>query len=453
MTTIEATDVHEILKKHQLTDGMDIVLDLEQSTGPWVHDSRSGDKFLDCFTCYASWPLGYNHPGLNEASFEKELLTVAKANPSNCDLYSSHMASFVDAFATHVSPEGFDHHFWIAGGSLAVENCMKAAFDWKARKLGRTSFHDNVNDLTIVHFDHAFHGRSGYTLSVTNTLPDKVGLFPKFNWPRISSPACEFDHDGNICNDVEALERHALAELRAFHESWSRRGNYKHIAAILIEPMQCEGGDRTFRPEFLRALRDFAHEAECLLIFDEVQTGFFGSGKPWYWQHSGATPDLVAFGKKSQVCGMYAGPRLDEVEDNVFHKSSRISSTWGGGLTDMVRSRRFIELIVEHGYCQNAHERGEQIKAGLRRIAKDTNKFTSVRGEGTLLAFDFANGEQRGEMLKKLYDHKVLGLPCGDKTVRLRTPLSMEAGEADEVLNRIEAAAGAVDSGSCCGCC
>ena len=451
MTTIEPTHVHEILKKHQLTDGMDIVLDLDQSTGPWVHDSRSGDKFLDCFTCYASWPLGYNHPGLNEASFEKELLKVAKANPSNCDLYSSHMASFVDAFATHVSPEGFDHHFWIAGGSLAVENCLKAAFDWKARKLGRTCFHEDVNDLMVIHFQHAFHGRSGYTLSVTNTLPDKVGLFPKFRWPRISSPACEFDHDGNICNDVEALEQQALSEMKAFRDRCPAGGN--KIAAILIEPMQCEGGDRTFRPEFLPALRDFAHESECLLIFDEVQTGFFGSGKPWYWQHSGATPDLVAFGKKSQVCGMYAGPRLDEVEDNVFRKSSRISSTWGGGLTDMVRSRRFIELIVEHGYCQNAHERGEQIKAGLRRIAKDTNKFTSVRGEGTLLAFDFANGDQRGDMLKNLYDHKVLGLPCGDKTVRLRTPLSMEAGEADEVLNRIEAAAGAVDSGSCCGCC
>ena len=187
MTTIEPTHVHEILKKHQLTDGMDIVLDLDQSTGPWVHDSRSGDKFLDCFTCYASWPLGYNHPGLNEASFEKELLKVAKANPSNCDLYSSHMASFVDAFATHVSPEGFDHHFWIAGGSLAVENCLKAAFDWKARKLGRTCFHDNVNDLTIVHFHHAFHGRSGYTLSVTNTLPDKVGFDAKFTG--LASPA------------------------------------------------------------------------------------------------------------------------------------------------------------------------------------------------------------------------------------------------------------------------
>ena len=259
------------------------------------------------------------------------------------------------------------------------------------------------------------------------------------------------DPEPMVVVDVEALEQQALSEMKAFRDRCPAGGN--KIAAILIEPMQCEGGDRTFRPEFLQALRDFAHESECLLIFDEVQTGFFGSGKPWYWQHSGATPDLVAFGKKSQVCGMYAGPRLDEVEDNVFRKSSRISSTWGGGLTDMVRSRRFIELIVEHGYCQNAHERGEQIKAGLRRIAKDTNKFTSVRGEGTLLAFDFANGEQRGDMLKKLYDHKVLGLPCGDKTVRLRTPLSMEAGEADEVLNRIEAAAGAVDSGSCCGCC
>ena len=194
------------------------------------------------------------------------------------------------------------------------------------------------------------------------------------------------------------LEHHALAELRV-PKTWSRRGNYKHIAAILIEAMQCEGGDRTFRPEFLRALRDFAHEAECLLIFDEVQTGFFGSGKPWYWQHSGATPDLVAFGKKSEVCGMYAGPRIDEVEDNVFQEGSNLS-TWGGGLTDMVR------LPPVHRIDRRAAtaERPRARRANQSRSAshhEDTSKFTSVRGEGTLLAFDFANGEQRGEMLKK----------------------------------------------------
>lgn len=439
-TSIDPKQVHDIIGRHQLADGYDMVLDIEKSRGPWLHDSARGEDFLDCFTCFASWPLGYNHPGLDDPDFETELLRAAKCNPSNADLYSREMAAFVEAFATHASPKGFDHHFWIAGGSLAVENAVKAAFDWKARKLGRTDFNDDANDLTIAHFQFAFHGRSGYTMSMTNTLPDKVGLFPKFNWPRILSPGIEFDFDGNIANDVAALEAKAMAELEAFQESWARRGHYKHIAGVLIEPIQCEGGDRHFRPEFLQALRDFCDKSEALLLYDEVQTGFFGSGKPWMWQHHGVAPDIAAFGKKAQVCGIYAGSRLDEVEDNVFVKSSRINSTWGSNLVDMVRSRRFLELIVEHDYAGNTLERGEQILAGLRRIGSDTNAYRNPRGVGSLLAVDFADGDARNAAIGRCYDERLLVLPCGPDSLRLRIPLNLEANEADEVLNRFEAA-------------
>lgn len=440
-SSIDPKQVHEIIGRHQLADGYDMILDLEKSHGPWLHDAGRGEDFLDCFTCFASWPLGYNHPGLDEPGFEQELLRAAKCNPSNADLYSREMAAFVEAFATHASPAGFDHHFWIAGGSLAVENAMKAAFDWKARRLGRTDFNDDANDLVIAHFQYAFHGRSGYTMSMTNTLPDKVGLFPKFKWPRILSPGIDYDLDGNITNDIEALEAQALGELEAFYQSWSRRNNFKHIAGVLIEPMQCEGGDRHFRPQFMQGLRDFCDRADALFLLDEVQTGFFGSGKPWMWQQHGVAPDVVAFGKKAQVCGVYAGPKLDEVEEHVFVRSSRINSTWGSNLVDMVRSRRFIELIVENDYAANTAARGEQILAGLRRIAKDTGSFTAPRGVGSLLAVDYPDGEARNAAIGRCYEQRLLVLPCGPRTMRLRIPLNMTQPEADEVLNRVEAAA------------
>lgn len=436
---IDPKQVHDIIGRHQLADGYDMVLDIEKSRGPWLHDAGRGEDFLDCFTCFASWPLGYNHPGLDEPEFEQELLRAAKTNPSNADLYSREMASFVDAFANHASPEGFDHHFWIAGGSLAVENAIKTAFDWKARRLGRTNFHDDVNDLMVVHFQYAFHGRSGYTMSMTNTLPDKVGLFPKFRWPRISSPACEFDLDGNICNDVASLEAQALAELETFRSRCPAGGD--KIAAVMIEPIQCEGGDRHFRPEFMQGLRDFCDQADALLCYDEVQTGFFGSGKPWMWQHQGVAPDVVSFGKKAQVCGIYAGKRVDEVEDNVFVRSSRINSTWGSNLVDMVRSRRFIELIHEHDYAANTLARGEQVLAGLRRIAKDTGAFGNPRGVGTLLAVDYPDGEQRDAAIGRCYAERLLVLPCGPRSVRFRFPLNLTEEEANEALNRFERAA------------
>lgn len=432
--TISPANVRPILAKHQLADGMDLVLDIERSEGPWLYDAVRDEPFLDCFTCFASWPLGYNHPGLDDPDFELTLLRVAKANPANSDLYTAEMAGFVDAFSTHASPEGFDHHFWISGGSLAVENALKAAFDWKARKLGRTNFADNVNDLSIAHFDKAFHGRSGYTLSLTNTLPDKVGLFPKFDWPRMTSPACLFDIDGNITNDVATLEDEAIAQLDATVNGGA------NLAAIIIEPMQGEGGDRHFRPEFFAKLREAADRLEALLIFDEVQTGFFGSGKPWLWQHKGVAPDIVAFGKKAQVCGIYANSRVDEVEDNVFVRSSRINSTWGGSLTDMVRSHRFIDLIVKHGYCDMALARGTFLLDGLRSIAADTNAFGNVRGVGTLLAVDFETPALRDTAINNLFEQFLLALPCGDTSLRLRTPLNLEQFDAEEILNRIEQA-------------
>lgn len=436
---IDAKHVHEMLDRHQLADGMELVLDLDKSHGSWIHDARTGDEYLDAFTCFASWPIGYNHPRMTDAEFQAELLRAALSNPSNSDLYTCEMASFVDAFATRVTPPDFPHHFWVAGGALAVENAMKAAFDWKARKLGRNNFRDDVSDLVILHFQDAFHGRTGYTLSVTNTLPDKVGLFPKFDWPRVYNPVIEFGPDGDIVNNIEAEERKSCDEIEA---AFRKHGN--KIAAILIEPMQGEGGDNHFRPEYLAKLRQYADEHEALLIFDEVQTGFFGSGKPWFWQCLGVKPDIVAFGKKAQVCGIYASKRIDEIERNVFRHSSRINSTWGGILSNMVRSRRFIEIIEADNLMDNITRMGERSLQGLRGIARDTGIFGNVRGVGSLIAFTFASTDARTQMLQSLYGQKVLALPTGELSVRFRLPLNINESEVDELLSRTAAAIPAV---------
>lgn len=427
------------LARHQLVDGYPLMVDLDRCHGSWIYDRVSGSEYLDVFTCFASWPLGYNHPKFQDDRVLEAMSRSAMNKVANSDIYSEDLIEFVDAFATHATPEGFPHHFWVSGGSLAVENAMKTAFDWKARKLGRTDFTQSVNDLVILHFRQAFHGRSGYTMSVTNTLPDKVGLFPKFDWPRVHNPALHFDLDGSICNDYEAEEAKAKAEIEAAFEHAAANGT--HIAGILIEPMQGEGGDNHFRTEFLQALRDYADEREALLIFDEVQTGFFGSGKPWLWQHHGVAPDVVSFGKKTQVCGLYASTRIDEVQDNVFERSSRINSTWGGNLVDMVRCKRFIDIIVEENLAEHITGIGEHVMAGLRSIAADTGAFKSVRGRGSLIAFTFDPPEARGEMLTALFDRKVMALPCGDESVRFRLPLNFSREEADELLDRVASCA------------
>ena len=430
---IDPKRVHEILSRHQLADGFPFVLDLERSHGSWLVDARDGTEYLDGFTCFASWPIGYNHPGLMEPEFSAELLRTARTKPSNSDLYTREMAAFVDAFATRVTPPGFPFHFWVAGGALAVENALKAAFDWKARKLGRTSFDEDVSDLVILHFRQAFHGRSGYTMSLTNTVPDKIGLFPKFDWPRVHNPALRFDLDGNVAGDVAAEEARSCEEIEAAFRKHAGR-----VAAIILEPLQGEGGDNHFRTEFLARLRRFADEQEALLIFDEVQTGFFGSGKPWLWQHHGVAPDIVAFGKKTQVCGIYASPRLDEVKDNVFRMPSRINSTWGGNLVDMVRCRRILEIIEAERLADNVAVRGTEIVAGLREIARRRGGMTNVRGIGSMVAFTLESTEERKRMLAAMRGNELLALASGPTSVRFRLPFVLDGREVGELLTRVE---------------
>jgi L-lysine 6-transaminase len=428
---IDPKSVHEVLGRHQLADGYPFVVDLEASRGVHLRDSVSGEDYLDCFTSFASWPIGYAHPMMEDEAFRRDLQLAALTNLANSDLYTTQMADFVEAFSTRVTPADYPYHFWVQGGALAVENTLKTAFDWKARKLGVEQAEDGKH-LVILHFKGAFHGRSGYTMSLTNTDPNKVALFPKFDWPRVSTPAVEVDHDGRVCNDIEALEKQSLDEIDAAFECYAGR-----IAGIIIEPMQGEGGDNHFRPEFLAALRRIADEREALLIFDEVQTGFFGSGKPWMWQIHGVAPDLVAFGKKTQICGLYSNRRVDEVADNVFHKSTRINSTWGGNLVDMVRCKRFIDIIEAERLDENISARGCQFVAGLRQLAREKGHLHNVRGYGSLVAFTLESPAVRDAMLKAMMAKRLLALPSGQRAIRFRLPLVISEAEVDEVVARV----------------
>ncbi|MBK8976803.1 MAG: L-lysine 6-transaminase [Planctomycetes bacterium] len=432
---IDPKNVHATLSRHQLADGMPIVLDLRRSHGSWLCDEVTGDEYLDFFTCFASWPIGWNHPAMQEPEFLERIRLAGSTNPSNADLYTTLMAEFVSLFATRVTPPGYPHHFWISGGALAVENALKVAFDWKARKIGVDRCHDG-DTLAVMHFRHAFHGRSGYTLSLTNTDPVKTALFPKFRWPRIHSPALHFDLAGNVDNDVETEERRAVAEMEtAFRGEFAGR-----VACVIVEPMQAEGGDRHFRPEFLAELRRLCDEHDALLVLDEVQTGFFSSGTPWMWQSKGVAPDVVAFGKKTQVCGLYANTRVDDVPDNVFHKASRINSTWGGSLVDMVRATQIIRIVLDEHLGDNVARQGERLLAGLRSIASDSGAFDNVRGQGSLVALDRADRPARDALLRALRAHRLLALPSGDRAVRFRLPLNVTAAEIDAALERVAAA-------------
>ncbi len=432
--------VHETLGRHMLADGYDMVLDLDRSHGRRLWDSRRGRRVLDMFSFFATAPLGLNHPKMADERFRAKLMRAALANPSNSDIYTTEFAEFVDTFGRVGMPSYLPHAFFVSGGALGVENALKAAMDWKVRQNYRKGM-TSEQGHQIVHFREAFHGRSGYTLSLTNTAdPRKYLYFSKFDWPRITNPTLRFPVDAREIERVEALERQAVEEIKlAFLE---RRDD---IAAIIIEPVQAEGGDHHFRPEFMRALRQLADENEALLIFDEVQSGVGLTGRFWAHEHAGVKPDLLAFGKKMQVCGMLAGPRIDEEPENVFKVSSRLNSTWGGNLVDMVRSQRYLEIIEEDHLVEHAATVGKHLLAGLESVqAERPDIFSSARGKGLMCAIDFADTATRDKVADEAYEMGMMLLGCGKRSVRFRPPLDVEIAEINEALGILGAAAAKV---------
>jgi L-lysine 6-transaminase len=432
---IAPADVHRTLARHILADGYDLVFDFERSHGAWVYDSRAGREYLDFLTFFGSNPIGYNHPKMQDRDFQRMLTRVAQLKPSLSDVYSVEYAWFVDTFGRLAMPESMRYAFFVEGGALGVENTLKAAFDWKVRR-NKAKGIPGERGSQVIHFREAFHGRTGYTLSLTNTDPRKTDYFPKFPWPRIENPKLRFPVTREVDADVRAAEERALAQIRrAFGD------HPDDVACIILEPIQAEGGDNHFRPEFLQALQRTARENECLLILDEVQTGVGLTGKMWAFEHFGIEPDLVAFGKKTQVCGCMAGPRIDEEPQNVFKVSSRINSTWGGGLTDMVRFGRYLEVIDEDRLVDNAKVVGERLLRGLESVQAELGGvMTNARGRGLMIAFDLATPEARDAAHKRLIAEGLLLLTCGTRSIRFRPPLNLTAAEADAALDIVRKA-------------
>ena len=434
---VAPADVHEVLSRYLIADGLPICFDLQASEGSWIVDARTQRRYVDFYSFFASLPLGFQHPVFANPVVRERLLQAAIHKPSNSDADSVELAEFVETFARVALPKDFRHLFFVEGGALAVENALKAAFDWKVRKniaAGRSPAGSQV-----LHFCQAFHGRSGYTLSLTNTKPIKVAHFPRFEWPRVSNPKVRFPTDGAELERVVAAERQSIEEIeQAFVD------NPHDIAAIIIEPIQGEGGDNHFRAEFLQELRRIADEEDALLIFDEVQTGFGLTGRFWAFEHFGVVPDIVSFGKKSQVCGMMAGKRLDEVDDNVFHVSSRINSTWGGSLVDMVRCQAILEVMESDNLLEDVEQNGELLRAGLQKLAAKHSWMTNIRGRGLLCAFECPDDEIRDTVLERTLAEGVLLLPCGEKSIRMRPALTIKGADIDEACVRLDRALGAI---------
>jgi len=422
------SQILETIEQHILLDGFKIVVDLEKSRGSYLNNAVDNRRLIDLYGFFGSLTVGFNHPHFDDPEVQRELVQAAKVKIANSDVYSEGYAQFVKTFERVVGLPPLERYLFIEGGAMAVENTLKAAMDWKVRK--NMAAGHGERGTQILHFRHAFHGRSGYTMSLTNTDPRKTDLFAKFDWPRVSCPGIDFSlPESEREADVIAREAKAEREIRDFIAQ-----RKIDICAIIIEPIQGEGGDNHFRGEWLRKLRQICDENDILLIFDEVQCGVGVTGRNWCCEHFDVLPDLMAFGKKAQVCGVMAGPRLDEVKDNAFRLSSRLNSTWGGNYTDMVRSTHYLRIIEEEHLVENAAKVGAYLLEQLRKLEREEPAITAARGRGLFLAFDLPDPKTREEFWRGFFELGVLTLRSGESSIRFRPALDLTADVVDEAI-------------------
>ena len=434
---MKSSDIRKVIGSSILADGMSPIIDLEKSHGSWLVDKVTGKEYLDLFSMFASLSVGYNHPYVLEQS---ERLKVAAINkPTNSDVYSLELAEFMETFKRVAQPSYLPHTFFIEGGTLAVENALKVAFDWKRRKnLAKGS---SAKGEKVIHFKESFHGRSGYTMSLTDS-PDKrkTMYFPKFDWPRVTNPKITFPLEKNL-DQVVALENQAFTEIKD-----AISANPDNIASMIIEPIQGEGGDNHFRCEFFQKLREIANENDIMLIYDEVQTGIGVTGRMWAHQHfaahecsdcccgedSSAKPDIIAFGKKTQVCGIAVSNRVEEVENHVFAESSRLNSTWGGNLVDMVRLTIYLELIEKENLVEKAEKTGNYLLNRLYALQEQyPNLVSNARGRGLYCAFDLPSGDKRDKLAELLLEEGSILLGSGHQSIRFRPHLNVKTEDID----------------------
>ena len=427
---IASSKVLETIEQHVLLDGFKIVVDLEKSRGSYLYNAVDDRQLIDLYGFFGSMPIGFNHPHFDEPDVRRNLLRAAKVKIANSDIYSASYAEFIKTFERVVGFPPLERYLFIEGGALAVENCLKAAMDWKVRR--NVAAGRGERGTQILHFRHAFHGRSGYTMSLTNTDPRKTDLFAKFDWPRASCPHIDFSlPESKREADVIAREKQAEVEIRKFIAERNI-----DICAIIIEPIQGEGGDNHFRGEWLQKLRKICDENDILLIFDEIQCGMGATGRNWCCEHFDVVPDLLAFGKKSQVCGVMAGPRLDEVKDNAFRLPSRLNSTWSGNFTDMVRSTHYLRIIEQEHLVENAAKVGAYFLDQLRDLQSrmPSGLISAARGRGLFLAFDLPDAKTRERFWHGFFDLGVLTLRSGENSIRFRPALDIRAEVIDEAV-------------------
>ncbi|KAF2271724.1 4-aminobutyrate aminotransferas-like protein [Westerdykella ornata] len=433
----------EKLNKVFDTRALNMMVDYTKSLGNYVADP-DGNVLLDVYAQIASIPVGYNNPALRKAATSPQMVSAIINRPALGNFPQHDWADILETGILKVAPKGLNQVFTGTTGSDANELAYKAAFMWKRQQErgGRdVDFtQDEINSsminqapgappLSILSFSSAFHGRLFGSLSTTRSKPIHKLDIPAFDWPRAPFPQCKYPLD-QYASENAAEEQRCLAETERLIKEW-----HHPPAAVVVEPIQSEGGDNHASPNFFRGLRELTKKHNILFIVDEVQTGVGATGKFWAHEHWGleTPPDMVTFSKKAQTAGYYYGNT--ELRPN---KPYRQFNTWMGDPSRAILFRAIIQEIERLDLVRNTAETGAYLYDGLARLAErypDEIRNLRGKGQGTFIAWD---SPRRDEVLKRAKGEGVNIGGSGERAVRLRPMLVFQRHHADLLLERLE---------------
>ncbi|KAK4175016.1 putative 4-aminobutyrate aminotransferase [Triangularia setosa] len=426
------------------TRSLNMLTDYYKSTGNYIADP-DGNILLDVYAQIASIPVGYNNPSLIKAAQSPQMIQGLINRPALGNFPPHDWADVLKTGILKVAPKGLNQVFTAMAGSDANETAYKAAFMYR-RQQERGGAHVEFTEeemssamlnqspgasqnLSILSFKTGFHGRLFGSLSTTRSKPIHKLDIPAFDWPQATFPQLKYPLDKHA-------KENAAAEKAALEEVEHLIKNY-HVppCAVIVEPIQSEGGDNHASPSFFRGLREITKKHNVLLIVDEVQTGVGATGKFWAHEHWDlpTPPDMVTFSKKAQTAGYYFGN--PELRPN---KPYRQFNTWMGDPARALLFKAIIEEIEKHDLVNHTAKMGEYLYRKLEELGeKFPGQVENLRGkgQGTFIAFDNPN---RDAFLQRAKKEGVNIGGSGQSAVRLRPMLVFEEKHADLLVAGLE---------------